>query len=42
MARMLNRLGVKTFDMVDNGQKAVDYVNENEYDVVLMDMQVCC
>lgn len=42
IARMLNKMGVEFFDLVENGQKAVDAVNENDipYDVILMDMQM--
>jgi hypothetical protein len=38
--RMLQRLGLETIDLVDNGEKAVEKEASNEYDIVLMDMQV--
>jgi len=40
LLRILNRLGIKNVDIVDNGQKAVDRESSQAYDVVLMDMQM--
>ena len=40
LLRMLQRLGFKHVDIVDNGQQAVDKEASQPYDVVLMDMQM--
>jgi CheY-like chemotaxis protein len=40
LLRMLKKLGLTRVDMVDNGQKAVDQEALEEYDIVLMDMQM--
>jgi signal transduction histidine kinase/CheY-like chemotaxis protein len=40
LVRMLTKLGVTKVDVVDNGQKAVDQEASEEYDIVLMDMQM--
>jgi len=40
MARMLERLGVKSVTMVENGQLAVDAASKIDFDVILMDMQM--
>lgn len=40
LRRILERLGIKEIEIVDNGKKAVDREAETEFDVVLMDMQV--
>jgi signal transduction histidine kinase len=38
--RMLTRLGLEVIDIVGDGQKAVDREASQEYDVILMDMQM--
>lgn len=40
IVRMLNRLGVRDVDVVENGQQAVDREAERCYDVVLMDLHM--
>jgi signal transduction histidine kinase/CheY-like chemotaxis protein len=40
LARLLDRIGVKNITIVDNGQKAVSEVLSNDYDLILMDMQM--
>jgi len=40
LARMLQRLGIKHLDIVDNGEKAVEKEAKNRYDLILMDMQM--
>jgi len=40
LSRMLQRLGVKHVDIVDDGQKAVEAEAAEPYDVVMMDMQM--
>lgn len=38
LLRLLQRLGIKNVDVVDNGQEAVDAEAAKKYDVILMDM----
>lgn len=38
--RTLNRIGVETIDIVDNGKKAVEASNDKTYDICFMDMQM--
>lgn len=40
IGNMLQRLGVRHVDVVDNGLKATEFVAMNDYDLVLMDMQM--
>jgi signal transduction histidine kinase/ActR/RegA family two-component response regulator len=40
MDRMLLRLGLQQFDMVENGQEAVDREATQTYDVILMDLDM--
>jgi two-component system sensor histidine kinase/response regulator len=40
LKRILNRLGIQQVEIVDNGQKAVDREAAQEFDIVLMDMQM--
>ena len=40
LRNMMKRVGVKELTMVDDGKKAVDLSAENEYDLILMDMQM--
>jgi CheY-like chemotaxis protein len=40
MERMLLRLGLEQFDIVENGQEAVDREATQTYDVILMDMDM--
>ena len=40
MSRVLKRIGIEGFDIVDDGQKAVDQEGVKKYDVILMDMQM--
>jgi len=40
LGRILQRLGATNFEMVDNGQKAVDREASEPFDIVLMDVQV--
>jgi CheY-like chemotaxis protein len=38
--RILNRLGIQKAEIVDNGHKAVDHETAQEFDIVLMNMQM--
>jgi CheY-like chemotaxis protein len=40
LARILQRLGVETVVMVDNGKLAVEVEAQQEFVIVLMDMQM--
>lgn len=40
LTRMLTKLGIESFEIVDNGQEAVDREGREAFDVILMDMQV--
>lgn len=40
LVRILNKLGIDQVQVVDNGQKAVDMEATEQFDVILMDMQV--
>jgi len=41
LSRILSRLGLENFVLVENGEKAVSRESAEPFDVVLMDMQVC-
>lgn len=38
--KVLKKLGFKNIDLADNGEQALDYINNNTYDIVLMDCQM--
>ena len=40
LTRILKKIGVTNITVVDNGKKALDECKSNEYDVVLLDMQM--
>ena len=40
ITRVLEKIGVKEVDLVDNGSKAVVKTKEKDYDLILMDMQM--
>jgi len=38
--KVLKKLGFKNIDLAENGEQALNYINHNTYDIVLMDCQM--